>query len=225
MHLATIALPNGRNLSQIFQRSIRAQIVHAVWIISVASLALSGCLYIPPIGQQDAVIDPAGFEIGSTSRSDVLNVLGDPLVDDGRFILDELYTSAGGFLLIAQYSAGYIPIGEKRTRLLLEFNEANILERMDVETASQVDIHGGVAPDGRPLQELEPLGKLLPFNDVSWWTGPPIFRAAAFSPNGDLVAASDSGDQIFLIDFVSRTIERISPEGFDPDGHTARRYC
>ena len=33
-----------------------------------------------------------------------------------------------------------------------------------------------------------------------------------------MIAASDSSDQIYLMDFVSRTIERISPERFDPDG-------
>ncbi len=191
----------------------------AVGIISVAWLGLAGCIYIPPaVLGDDGGIDPAGFEIGSTSRSDVLSVLADPLVDEGRFILDELETSDGAFLIIVQFGIGGIPVGVQRTRLLLEFNEANILQRLDVETASQVDIYGGVAPDERPLQELQPLGKLLRFNDVSWLTGPPIFRAAAFSPKGNLLAAIDLGDRIFLIDFVSQTIERISPEGFEPDG-------
>ncbi len=223
MCLAKVVLPNGRKLFQIFQTSIRSQIVHAVWIISIACLALSGCLYIPPIGQQDTGIDLANFKIGSTSRSEVMRVLGDPQVDDGRFILDQLYTDKGGFLIIASPGWGGFLIGGKYTRLLLEFNEANILKRMDVETASYNNSGGrfsGPIPDKRPLQELEPLGEIIPFSDsdVSWLGGAPIFRAAAFSPKGNLLAASDSSDRIFLIDLVRRTIERISPEGFEVDG-------
>ncbi len=213
---ATIALSKGRGLFRIFQTSIRSHAMLGAWIFS-AWLGLAGCVYIPPIAQEDAGIDPASFKIGTTSRSDVLSVLGEPLVDDGRFILDELYTSAGGFLLAAGGGGGYIPIGEKWTRLLLEFNESDILERLDVETAS--GSFSDVARVEAALQELEPLGKLLPFNDVSWFSGPPSFHAAAFSPKGNLLAAIDSSDQIFLIDFVRRTIERISPEGFETDGY------
>ncbi len=232
---ATIALSKGRGLFRIFQTSIRSHAMLGAWIFS-AWLGLAGCVYIPPIAQEDAGIDPASFKIGTTSRSDVLSVLGEPLVDDGRFILDELYTSAGGFLLAAGGSGGYIPIGEKWTRLLLEFNESDILERLDVETAEVCrgqelsprrrdlcQVASGsfsdVARVEAALQELEPLGKLLPFNDVSWFSGPPSFHAAAFSPKGNLLAAIDSSDQIFLIDFVRRTIERISPEGFETDGY------
>jgi WD40 repeat protein len=141
------------------------------------------------------------------------------LVDDGRFILDQLYTSAGGFLLIAQYSAGYIPVGEKQTRLLLEFNESGILKRMDVEKGSYNTQFGGVIPDQPPPQDLEPLGEPIPFEDVSWLSGAPVFSGAAFSPNQNLVAASDASDQIYLIDFDRRTIERISPDGFEIDGY------
>jgi WD40 repeat protein len=63
------------------------------------------------------------------------------------------------------------------------------------------------------------LGKLLPFNDadISWGSGP-IFRGAAFSPDGNLLAAIDGFNRIYLIDFVGRTVERISPGVFDPDG-------
>ena len=92
---ATIALSKGRGLFRIFQTSIRSHAMLGAWIFS-AWLGLAGCVYIPPIAQEDAGIDPASFKIGTTSRSDVLSVLGEPLVDDGRFILDELYTSEGG---------------------------------------------------------------------------------------------------------------------------------
>ena len=218
MHSTTITLPNGRGFFPIFRISIRSQVMPAGWIIS-AWLALAACVYGPPIGEQDASrIDLAGFAVGSTSRDDVLSVLGDPLINDGRFVLDELYSSDGGFLLVAQYAAGYIPIGVEHTRLLLEFDEADILERIDVERGGYASQFGGVTPDERPLQELEPLGEPIPFNEVSWLSGAPIFHAAAFSPSGNLIAASDSSDEIFLIDFVSRTIERISPAEFDTDG-------
>ncbi len=215
---ATTSLPNGRGLFPILRISIRPQFRHAAWVVSVW-LGLAGCIYIPPIGEQDATrIDLAEFEVGGTSRDDVLSVLGDPLINDGRFILDQLYSSDGGFLLVAQYAAGYIPIGVEHTRLLLEFNEADVLERMDVEWGGGASQFGGVTPDERPLQELEPLGEPISFNEVSWLSGAPIFHAAAFSPNGNFIAASDSSDEVFLIDFASRTIERISPEGYEPDG-------
>ncbi len=215
---ATTSLPNGRGLFPILRISTRPRVIHTAWVVSVW-LGVAGCVYIPPIGEQDATrVDLAGFAVGGTSRDDVLSVLGDPLINDGRFILDELYSSDGGFLLVAQYAAGYIPIGVEHTRLLLEFNEADVLERMDVERGGYASQFGGVTPDERPLQELEPLGEPISFNEVSWLSGAPIFHAAAFSPNGNLIAASDSSDEIFLIDFESRTIERISPKGYDTDG-------
>lgn len=220
MHLAKIASPNGRKLFRFFQTSILSHVTLSVWIIS-AWLGLAGCVYIPPVGQQ-ATVDPANFKVGSTSRSEVMRVLGDPLVDDGRFILDQLRTDKGGFLFLFPGPGSFL-IGAKYTRLLLEFNEANILERMDIETGSY-DISGGrfggPIPDKRPLQELEPLGELLPFSDsdVSWLGTVPIFHFAAFSPKRDLIAAMGVDDQIFIIDLVRRTIERISPEGFEVDG-------
>ena len=217
MRPATIAWPNGRGSFPVLWTSIRSRVRHAGWIVS-ACLALAGCVYVPPIGEQDATrIDLAGFAVGSTSRDEVMSVLGDPLIDDGRFILDELYSSDGGIFWFA-YALAYLPIGAEHTRLLLEFDEADVLERMDVEKGGFALNEYDVVPDERPSQDLEPLGELLPFDHVSWLRGAPMFHAAAFSPNGDLVAASDSSGHIFLIDFVSRTIERISPEGFDPDG-------
>ena len=109
-----------------------------------------GCVYIPPLAEDDAGVDPASFKVGATLRQEVQDVLGDPKIDDGRFIVDELETSDGGFLLVAQYGAGYIPIGLKRTRLLLEFDDANILQRVEIETASQVGVHGEVVSDEKP---------------------------------------------------------------------------
>ncbi len=220
MHSTTTTSLNRRGLFPIFRIFIRSHVIHAVWIAFIAWLGLAGCVYIPPIGEQDATRnDLAGFEIGRTSRGDVLSVLGDPLINDGRFIFDQLYASDGGFLLVAQYAAGYIPIGVEHTRLLLEFNEADVLERLDVEWGGAASQFGGVTPDERPLQELEPLGELIPFNEVSWLSGAPVFSGAAFSPNGNLVAASDASDQIYLIDFDRRMIEQISPDGFEVDGY------
>ena len=63
------------------------------------------------------------------------------------------------------------------------------------------------------------MGEQIPFNEVSWLSGAPVFSGAAFSPNRNLVAASDASDQIFLIDFDRRMIERISPDGFEIDGY------
>ena len=57
---------------------------------------IAGCVYIPPLANEDTGIDPASFEIGRISRNDVLDVLGEPLINDGRFIVDQLYTSQGG---------------------------------------------------------------------------------------------------------------------------------
>ena len=219
MHLATIALPNEWKLFRIFRVPFRSHVKNAISIISIAWLPLSGCIYVPPIGEEDAGIDLASFEIGSTSRDEVMSELSDPAINDGRFIFDQLYTSAGGLLLISQGGAGYFPVGVKQTRLLLEFNEADILERMDVETGSYSTRFGGVIPDEPLPQDLEPLGEPIPFNEVSWLSGAPVFSGAAFSPNRNLVAASDASDQIFLIDFDRRMIERISPDGFEIDGY------
>ena len=65
---------------------------------------------------------------------------------DGSFSTN--FTQApGGLLLISQGGAGYFPVGVKQKRLLLEFDEANILKRMDVETGSYNTRFGGVIPD------------------------------------------------------------------------------
>ncbi len=127
----------------------------AVWIIS-ALLGLSGCLYIPPIAEKDAGIDPASFKIGKTSRSDVLKIIPEPLINDGRFIVDKLRTTEGGLLLLGPTIPLYLPVGVKHTRLLLEFNEANILERMEVEAAKGKFISTGVAPPDRPRPQPRP---------------------------------------------------------------------
>jgi len=220
-------MPKGLGIFGIFQTSIRPHAMLAVCVIS-AWLGLSGCvLYVPPIGEKDTGIGPASFKIGKTSRSDVLKVLGDPLIDDGRFIHDELRTSAGSFLIVSS-PPGAIPIGEKVTRLLLEFNEANILERMEVETGH--GLYRGFAPDEPPLHKLEPLGILLPYKDFIGRVITRRFTAAAISPKGNLIAASDLSvwDPIFLIDFASRKSERISFETdgrvesvtFSPDGNS-----
>jgi|APSaa5957512535_1039671.scaffolds.fasta_scaffold38549_3 hypothetical protein len=58
----------------------------------VLSALLVGCVYIPPFAEDDAGVDPASFKVGTTLRQEVLDVLGDPLIDDGRFIVDELQT-------------------------------------------------------------------------------------------------------------------------------------
>jgi len=222
MKQGRLVMPKGLGIFGIFQTSIRPHAKLAVWIIS-AWLGLSGCAYIPPIAEKDAGIDPASFKIGKTSRSDVLKIIPEPLINDGRFIVDKLRTTEGGLLLLGPTIPLYFPVGVHLTRLLLEFNEADILKRMEVETAGQT-IDGIVTPDGsrpqpRPPQKIEPLGKLLPFNDadISWGSGP-VFHVAAFSPKGNLIAANDGFGKIFLIDFASRTIERISPGGFDSDG-------
>ena len=185
----------------------------------VLSALIVGCVYMPPIGEDDAGVDPASFKFGTTLRQEVQGVLGDPMIDDGRFIVDELESSNGGFLLVAQGGAGYIPIGLKRTRLLLEFDDANILQRVEIETANQVGVHGEVVSDEKPLPELQPLGALVPFKDVSWLKGLPTYSAAKFSAKGDLLVLSDQGGQVFLVNFASGTIKRISPDGFDPDGY------
>ena len=184
----------------------------------VLSALIVGCVYIPPIGEDDAGVDPASFKVGATLRQEVLDVLGDPMIDDGRFIVDELETSDGGFLLVAQYGAGYIPIGLKRTRLLIEFDDADILQLVEIEASRQVGIHGEVVSDENSLPELQPMGALVPFEDVSWLRGPPTFSAANFSAKGDLLALSDRSGRVFLVNFASGTIKRISPDGFDTDG-------
>ncbi len=76
---ATTSLPNGRGLFPILRISIQPQFRHVAWAVSVW-LGLAGCIYIPPIGEQDATrIDLAEFEVGGTSRDEVLRVLGNPI--------------------------------------------------------------------------------------------------------------------------------------------------
>jgi hypothetical protein len=100
MHLATISLPNEWKLFRIFRVPFRSHVKNTISIISIAWLPLSGCVYIPPIGQEDAGIDLASFVIGSTSRDEVMSELSDPEINDGRFIFDQLYTSDGGIFYI-----------------------------------------------------------------------------------------------------------------------------
>ena len=59
----------------------------------VLGVLIVGCVYIPPLAEDDAGIDPAIFKTGTTLRQEVQGVLGDPMIDDERFIVDELETS------------------------------------------------------------------------------------------------------------------------------------
>jgi WD40 repeat protein len=188
-------------------------------ILSIAfALSISGCLYIPPIGE-DKAIDPDRLVVGKTTRDEAIRILGKPAIVSGRFIYDELYSSSGGIAVFAG-QGGYLPIDGQHARLLLEFNQSGTLIKKDVKLGrAQPSNVMGVAPLYPADRNPDPLGQNLRFENDSWFSGPPSFHAAAFSPDGALLAASDSSDNLYLIDVNRRSFKTISPESYDSDGY------
>jgi WD40 repeat protein len=188
------------------------------FLLIVIGLSISGCVYVPPIGEDEA-IDPVNFVVGVTTRSEAVKLLDDPLVDRGRFVFDELYSSSGGIYIPAG-QGGYLPIDGQHKRILLEFDEDDILIKKNVVLGTAVPSPIlGVTPRSVADLGLSPMGEALTFGESSWFGVTPDFHAAAFSPDGAILAASDSSDEIYLIDVGERSIRSISPEGFDSDGY------
>ena len=186
--------------------------------LAALALSISGCVYIPPIGE-DKAIDPEVLVTGETTRSEAVSVLGEPLYAEGRFIYDELYSSSGGiFVPVGQ--GGYLPIDGQHKRILLEFDENEILIGKDVELGTALPSNIiGVEPKGVVHFNLNPLGEELALRTDTLFGGLPALHAAAFSPDGTILAASASSDDLYLIDLRRRSMRTISPEGFDSDGY------
>lgn len=205
-------------MGDLFEELKRCNVVRGVIASAVVSLLLAGCVIVPlpQSAEQMDSDDLAEFKVGSTTRAEVVRVLEEPLIDDGRFVFDQLYSDTGGLFMIAEGGAGTRRFKERHTRVLLEFDESDILKSMAFEAWSRAGSVESVTTPDRPATAPELSGEVLTHGGGSRFKVPSSFKSVSFSPTGGIVAVSDTRGRIFLIDVENRTLVPFDPVKLDP---------
>lgn len=158
------------------------------------ALPVSACVFVPAGGN----LKPARLEeihVGST-REEVLTEIGPPnILGSARFYVYDLVSLEGG---IVAFGDGFMPLGEKHVRLLLEFDGGDHVRRIQAESADR-DTMGFIIPEKADSGSCR-----LPSDS-------PVLRgrfvSIAFSPRTDKFAAVErygySGIRIHVRDLES----------------------
>ena len=102
-------------------------------LVVVAGLVLEACVYVPPVWEQATEEEIGSIEVGVTDRATIIKYFGKPnVLDHERFIVHR-GREDWGFLIVAGAGAGWGLIREKNTHLAIEFNNAGIVEHVQVE--------------------------------------------------------------------------------------------
>lgn len=172
-------------------------------------LLLGGCipLYIPPFGS----ISPerlGEIKVGSTTRQQVIDLLGEPdKLKHENFLVYDLYSSKGHLLFAVggfpQAALIPVPLDTKYYRVLLEFDSKAVVKRYEIEEGSPQPTvgqsGGGVAalPKGTEAEIKLILKGFVHglFGELQMG-----FRSIAFSPDGRFVAGGATGGRVLLWD-------------------------
>jgi len=162
--------------------------ISMVWL----ALFLTGCLYIPPLGRQISQEDLEFINVGSTTKSEVLERLGEPTaLNEARFLVTDVESDRGFFIIIA---AG-ISLGGKIYRILLEFDENDVVTKFELESSRK---EGGTTESTWPRAKDSDVRLALSPREVL--TQDREFISVAFSPDGKFVAAGDRWNRVLLWD-------------------------
>ena len=164
-------------------------------------LLTSGCLYIPSLKHRTSSEDLAVLQVGTTTRAEVLERLGSPnLLDNERFYVHTASSEYGLFLLFTPGGLGGANLGGKYYRILLEFDERQILRRREIETGEQgVFDRGPIAKKEKAGLEPGAWDEKVVLSEKSW--GMTLdFNAVSISPDGNTLAALDSKERLWLLD-------------------------
>ena len=113
--------------------------------IIILLLTLNGCVIIPipylPLHRQYSGKEPSEIHVGSTTRSQVIELLGDAnILDEEGYFLTEVDSRSPGFYIFAgvfAYGAGLAQFSDLTViRVLIEFDENDIVRR--IETSGEL---------------------------------------------------------------------------------------
>jgi len=125
--------------------------------LMVLMLFFVGCFPMFPISHQSKIYekDIKKIEVGST-KAEVYDLLGKPnFLENDRYCVYEVCGWHGGLLIIGVTGGIYIDSGSEIYRILLEFNENDILINYEVEDG--VLLASGGYTSSRSRVELETL--------------------------------------------------------------------
>ena len=178
----------------------------------------SGCLYIPPIGQQSKeeyekdLADITNLEIGTTTRDQVLERFGE---ESGaaldRFLMYSLSRSHGALLLVGTIGADFFLLGGEQHLILLEFDENEVLKRKEVEIieAAALKSTTSTVPTSEFIREFENTRILA---KRTWLETVKGYGDVSFSPEGNLVAYRNSEDKYVLHNLATEEKSILKPE-------------
>ena len=199
--------------------------------VALMLLIMAGCCYIPPLGRQTSEEDLATIKVGITTKARVVELLGNPdILENERFSVYTAGKDFGGVILFGTASAAAFGLGAKYHRLLMAFDENDVLRRYQIESAKEVPMAGLFPYTPKALDAtsslITPERRLL-FEDKWSIFGERLpFRAVAFSRDGRFLAAGDQKSRVWLQDletgekFVLDKLGKLKSLVFSPDSQT-----
>jgi WD40 repeat protein len=201
-------------------------------IISMAILLLifsnSACVYIPstkPQEEQFTDQNQARIIVGSTSKAEVIDLLGKPdLVENPRFFVYGKSHEHGTFLIILAAPGGQgflapVPVNTKHFVVLLEFDDHDIVTRYEIESSTVSVGRRPTNGDSIPLSAKSERKAVI--NADSTLLGIPrscFFKSVNFSPDGEQIGAScftvGPSDKIWIKNLKTDTLKIIDTEDF-----------
>ena len=164
---------------------------------------ISGCLYLPPVTEQVRIERINKLQLFENTRSDVLDLLGEPNIFKGENVYVYEYDSHKGYLLIggfggAAVSGAITEIGNEVFRGLFEFDSNDKIIRIEADVVPPED-KSKISYLLDKSNYLPSKGYLLTLPDFS---SREHYRdecvSLAISPNGNLFAATDFVNQLWL---------------------------
>lgn len=200
--------------------------------ISIAILLLlifvnSACVYIPsskPQEEQFTDQKQTRITVGSTSKAEVIDLLGKPdLLENPRYFVYGKNREGGNlYILVAAGLKGFlvdVPVDTRHFVLLLEFDDHDIVKRYEVES-STIKMGERRFPDNTTSSTSPPERKVVVKADATLLGIPDLFyfNWIYFSPDGERLGASGGkwwdSDRIWIKDLKNDRLQIIDTEDF-----------
>ena len=194
---------------------------HIGVILLASILAVSGCVYLPPLGHQFTEEKHAEIVVGKTTKDDVIKLLGEPnILKDRRFFVYEAQRSHG----VIWATLFLYRFDEQHFHILLRFDDQNIVKRYEVESTKQGFFKGAVPVNleegpGRLNSELllKAKGKnflgfktVIQFNSLALSSDERIMGAAGFK----LDTGMPSSKKIWMKNLVTGELQVIDTPAY-----------
>ena len=155
--------------------------ISMVWL----ALFLTGCLYIPPLGRQISQEDLEFINVGSTTKAEVLERLGEPTaLNEARFLVTDVESHHGHFIIVSPGGPLGTTLGWKGYRILFEFDENDVVTKFELESSR---MEAGATVSTWPRAKDSDVRLALSPREVL--TQDQDFISVAFSPDGSTLAA------------------------------------